>query len=101
MIEEWDLPRPRLQYEVRDGADRFICRADFAYPKQHVLIELDSEAHHLDRITFRRDRNKQNRAAVVGWTVLRYTWWDVVEAPARVYSEIQAALSSATNTDPA
>lgn len=101
LIEEWDLPRPRLQYEVRDGSGRFVCRADFAYPMQHVLIELDSEAHHLDRISFRRDRNKQNQAAVLGWTVLRYTWWDVAEAPARVCSEIRAALSSGADADPA
>ena len=60
-----------------------------------LLIELDSEAHHLDRIAFRRDRSKQNRATVLGWTVLRYTWWDLREQPWQVISEVRTALARA------
>jgi very-short-patch-repair endonuclease len=88
------LPTPVPQYVVRDEGDRFVCRADFAYPAQRVLIELDSEAHHLDRMSFRRDRTKQNSAVVLGWTVLRYTWWDVVEAPGRVCDEVARAIDA-------
>ncbi|MDJ0496714.1 MAG: type IV toxin-antitoxin system AbiEi family antitoxin domain-containing protein [Acidimicrobiia bacterium] len=93
LLVAWDLPMPKLQYEIRDELGILISRADFAYPAHRILIELDSEAHHMDRLTFRHDRFKQNRAVVLGWTVLRYTWWDVVEAPARVSSEINQALS--------
>ena len=87
---------PELQYDVRDRDGRFVCRADFAYPTHRLLIELDSEAHHLDRLTFRRDRAKQNRAVVLGWTVLRYTWWDVKNEGDRVVSEIAAQLDAAS-----
>ncbi len=83
---------PTTQFVVRDQADRFVCRADFAYPDARLLIELDSEAHHLDRMAFRRDRSKQNRAVVLGWTILRYTWWDIQEEPFRVLAELRAAL---------
>jgi len=91
---EVGLPVPRGQYVVRDDADNFVCRADFAYPAQRLLIELDSEAHHMDRLAFRRDRSKQNRASVMGWTFLRYTWWDLREEPYRVGAEIRAAIGA-------
>ncbi|MDJ0924812.1 MAG: type IV toxin-antitoxin system AbiEi family antitoxin domain-containing protein [Acidimicrobiia bacterium] len=94
LVVDWGLPPPELQYEVRDEGGLLVCRADFAYPDSRLLIELDSEAHHLDRLTFRRDRSKQNRVVVLGWTVLRYTWWDVTEAPGRVASEISAKVDN-------
>ena len=92
-VAEMGLPSPATQYVVRDDGDEFVCRADFAYPRQRVLIELDSEAHHLDRITFRRDRAKQNRAVVLGWTVLRFTWWDLMHDPYRAGAQIRDALA--------
>lgn len=95
LVTEEGLADPQPQFEVRDGYGGFVCRADFAYPAVRVLIELDSEAHHLDRLTFRRDRSKQNRAAVLGWTVLRYTWWDLAERPFDVAAEVRSLLAAA------
>ena len=92
IVGDLGLPTPEIQYVVRDQRGSFVCRADFAYPGKGLLIELDSEAHHLDRVTFRRDRSKQNRATVLGWTILRYTWWDLQEEPFRVVSEVRSAL---------
>ncbi len=86
------LPTPQSQYVLRDNTGGFVCRTDFAHPAASLLIELDSEAHHLDRISFRRDRSKQNAATALGWTVLRYTWWDLIEEPLRVTAELQAVL---------
>ena len=78
------LRLPVTQFELRDGGGDFVCRADFAYPDRRVLIELDSEAFHMDRRTFRADRKKQNRALALGWRTLRFTWHDLVEQPAAV-----------------
>lgn len=75
------LPQPVAQFRVRDARGRFVCRADFAYPDRHLLIELDSEAFHMDRNTFQRDRDKQNRALALGWTTLRFTWSDLTKRP--------------------
>ncbi len=93
MLADGGLPMPQPQYVVRDKSGDLVCRADFAYPAVRVLVELDSEAHHLDRLTFRRDRSKQNQAVTLGWTVLRYTWWDLTEEPARVCREIESVLA--------
>jgi very-short-patch-repair endonuclease len=87
------LPSPQPQFVVRDRFGSLVCRADFAYPAARVLIELDSEAHHLDRLAFRRDRSKQNQAITLGWTVLRYTWWDLAEEEGRVCREIESIIA--------
>lgn len=92
-IDVAGLPQACPQWVVRDRGGGFVCRADFAYPEQRLLIELDSEAHHVDRIAFRRDRDKQNQAALLGWQMLRYTWWDLTERPESVAAEVREALS--------
>lgn len=78
------LRMPVSQFELRDGHGDFVCRADFAYPERRVLIELDSEAFHMSREVFRADRKKQNRALVLGWRTLRFTWHDLIDQPAAV-----------------
>ncbi|MDX2466298.1 MAG: type IV toxin-antitoxin system AbiEi family antitoxin domain-containing protein [Acidimicrobiia bacterium] len=93
-----DLPEPVTQYEVRTESGELISRSDFAYPEAALLIEMDSEAHHMDRITFRRDRSKQNSASVRGWTTLRYTWWDIKGEPERVAVEIRQALGNPSSS---
>jgi hypothetical protein len=85
------LPLPVAQYRVRDGS-RIVCRADFAYPQQRVLIELDGERYHMDRETFQGDRAKQNRAHALGWTVYRFTWRQVLDEPATIISTLTRAL---------
>jgi hypothetical protein len=88
------LPQPVPQYVVRDDGNAFVCRADFAYPRERLLIELDSEAHHMDRVSFYRDRSKQNRAITLGWRVLRFTWRDLKDDPHRVGAEIRSILGA-------
>ena len=93
VVDQAGLVEPKSQYVVRNDSDSFVCRADFAYPERRLLIELDSEAHHMDRDTFRRDRSKQNSVHILGRTVLRYTWWDLTHEPYRVVAELRAALA--------
>ena len=97
LIAAWGLPEPVLQHEIRQDDGLFVSRVDFAYPHCGLAIELDSEAHHMDRLTFRGDRRKQNQASVLGWTVLRYTWWDLQERVAEVEQEIRAALRASSD----
>ena len=46
-----------------------------------------------DLTLVRGDRRKGNALARAGWTVLRFTWHDVVSRPAYVVAEIRAALA--------
>jgi hypothetical protein len=85
-------PEPVTQYRIEDLAGNFICRTDFAFPDAMLRIELDSEAYHMDRPTFRKDRSVQNRTELLGWRTLRYTWWDLTSRPAEVIREVAKAL---------
>jgi len=92
----WDAagrPSPVAQFTIRDDKGQAVCRADFAFPDRRIRIELDSEAYHMDRLTFRRDRTLQNLTEVLGWRTLRYTWWSLVSDPKGVAAEITAALA--------
>ncbi len=91
VVERSGLPLPEPQYVLRDLNGEFVCRADFAYPERRVLIELDSEAFHMDRESFRGDRRKQNRALALGWHTLRFTWHDLTTDPGGVLSTLAYA----------
>ncbi len=91
------LPEPACQHEVRDGT-RFVGRIDFAYPTDHVAIEVDGYESHASLDAFRHDRARQNELVGLGWTVLRFTWDDVVHHPAPVARAVNSVLRAKSNT---
>ena len=97
LIQRTGLPKPVSQHRVHDEVGLIIARLDFAYPERLVAVELDSIAHHTDRDSFRTDRRRQNRLILSGWTVLRFTWWDVLAGEEWVLDSLSAALASPRN----
>ena len=89
-----DLPRPRTQVPIRDGAGRFLARVDLAYPEHHLAIEYDGYAAHSDRRAFRDDRRRQNDLVRAGWDLLRYTAADVRRRPAQIVAEVAERLAA-------
>ncbi len=67
---------------------------DIAFPRQRVAIEIDGWAFHSDHDAFQNDRVRQNRLALQGWQVLRFTWLDLTQHSERVLAEIRAAISA-------
>lgn len=67
---------------------------DVAFPAQRVAVEVDGWAWHLTPERFIHDRQRQNAVVNLGWTVLRFTWHDLVGRPEAVRTEIRTALSS-------
>ena len=65
---------------------------DVAFPDQKIAIEVDGWAFHSDQSTFQNDRKRQNRIALNGWQVLRFTWLDLSEHPQRVIAQIASAI---------
>jgi very-short-patch-repair endonuclease len=83
--------RPAVfQHVVRDAEGRRIGRVDFAYLDLRLAIEVDGWTAHGSRNAFQSDRDRQNDLVAAGWTVLRFTWHDVVRNPAKVATAIQA-----------
>ncbi|MGB8963631.1 MAG: DUF559 domain-containing protein [Pseudonocardiaceae bacterium] len=80
-ITEWKLGYPVLGYV-----------ADLAFPAQRVAIEVDGWAWHVTVDRFVDDRRRQNALVNHHWTVLRFTWHDLVARPDGVVEEIRSAL---------
>ncbi|MGE2689750.1 DUF559 domain-containing protein [Mycolicibacterium pulveris] len=69
-------------------------KVDVAFIDQKVAIEVDGWAFHSDAEVFVNDRTRQNAISLLGWKVLRFTWFDLTMHPQRVIAEIKYALSS-------
>jgi hypothetical protein len=70
-------------------------RVDFAYVDRRLVIEGDSRLWHTMADAFLSDRERDNRAQLAGWRVLRFTWWDVEQRPEYVVLTIRRALGIA------
>jgi len=92
LVRHGDLPLPAFEHEVWHNG-RFVARIDAAYPDLMLAIEVDGFAHHSSPDAFQRDRTRQNRLVALGWTVLRFTWTDVVQRPEEVAAAIQEAIA--------
>ena len=67
--------------EIRDadGADR--CRRCRLRPTSSSSSRWTAGRFTRRRERFQRDRQRQNRLIAAGWTVLRFTWRDLIERP--------------------
>jgi very-short-patch-repair endonuclease len=90
--KRFDLAELTLQYEVWHMG-RCIARVDGAVPRLRLAIEIDGFEHHSSPEAFQRDRTRQNELVALGWTVLRFTWADVVHRPEEVARQIREAIS--------
>jgi len=62
---------------------------DIAFPRLRIAIEVDGWAFHHSHDRFQRDRTRQNHLVTLGWTVLRFTWADLVDRPGYVIAAIR------------
>ncbi|MGI8685288.1 MAG: type IV toxin-antitoxin system AbiEi family antitoxin domain-containing protein [Acidimicrobiales bacterium] len=93
LLRSHGLPDAAFQHELRRGG-RFVARVDFAYPELRLAIEVDGFEKHSSPRALQDDLRRQNALVSLGWTVLRFTWADVVRRPARVAAEISSVLRS-------
>jgi very-short-patch-repair endonuclease len=73
---------------VHDG-DGLIGIVDLMFEGAKLVIEIDGHAYHSDDIAFQRDRSRQNRLVRAGYTILRFTWDDVVHRPGEVAESVR------------
>ncbi len=91
LILDAGLPVPAREYDAPWLAPT-NGRVDFAYLDHRVVIEADSRRWHTLADAFLTDRERDNRAQLAGWRVLRFTWWDVEERPDYVVRTIRQGL---------
>ena len=54
---------------------------DFAFPDIKLAVEIDGFGWHRDIQAFQHDRRRRNALVTSGWTVLNFTWADLLERP--------------------
>lgn len=87
-IRGWEADQP-----IAVGGS-VIARVDVLFRAARLIVEVDGRKAHQD---FERDRERLNALALAGYTVLRFTWRQLVEQPWRVAEQIEAALRRAAN----
>ena len=85
------LPRPEVQTNLRDGAARFVGRADLYYPAKRLVLEYDG-GNHRERLV--EDDRRQNLLINAGFRLLRFTAADIHGRPEVVVAQVRAALSA-------
>lgn len=83
----------QANYDVWRGGE-LIAVVDVAFARLLLAIEVDGWAFHHQPDRFQRDRRRQNQLVTMGWTVLRFTWADLVERPGYVVATIRAHSKS-------
>jgi very-short-patch-repair endonuclease len=90
LLRDHGLPPAVFQHPIPGTT----FRVDFAYPVVRLAIEVDGYDPHGTRKAFDADRERQNRLVLLGWTVIRFTWTQVVRQPAKVAADVRAALGA-------
>ncbi|MBI2167958.1 MAG: DUF559 domain-containing protein [Actinobacteria bacterium] len=88
------LPEPLCEHDVFDDRGRFVGRVDFVHLEPRVVIEVDGYATHSSPEAFVTDRQRDRKLRALGWTVLRFTWLEVMYAPREVADEIRPFLAT-------
>jgi very-short-patch-repair endonuclease len=75
-----------------------VARAelDFAYPQRNLGIEVDGFEVHGTAPAMSADHDRHNRLVAAGWSVLRFTWYQVVRQPSTVARRLEDALGGST-----
>ena len=92
VLRDFGLPEPLFEYPMPWDCSR---RFDAAYPSAKLAIEWDSRRWHDDPDAFQRDRQRDREALLHGWSVVRFTWRDLVEHPTEVAGTVRQLLSEA------
>ncbi len=73
---------------------------DFAFVRERVAVEIDGMTYHRGAQEFQHDRTRRNDLIAAGWTVLNFTWNDLVHHPDDVIARIRTALAAASPSHP-
>jgi hypothetical protein len=85
---------PVLEHEIYGPDGELVGRVDLAWPRQMVIVELQSMKYHLNERAFHADPLRRNQLQRLGWLVLEYTWRYYVDHPARLCEEVRDHLAA-------
>jgi very-short-patch-repair endonuclease len=94
LCRDGGLPQPQVNVLV-EGYE-----VDAHWPGANLIVELDSWGFHRTRRAFERDRARDMKLKLAGYTVLRLTWRQLTEDRDNVATTLRALLGS-SRTHPA
>lgn len=81
------------------STDHFWARPDLVDREQRLVVECESYQWHGDRKGFLKDVRRYTLLSADGWTVLRFTWDDVMLRPAWVREVLCRAIGVDTRAE--
>jgi very-short-patch-repair endonuclease len=90
------LRRARIRGWVANHPTAGYC-VDVAFLEEMLAVEIDGMASHGGARAFQRDRTRRNALIAAGWTVLNFTWADLIERPTYVPDSIHQSLAALTD----
>lgn len=88
-----DVPGLRLEPQQVVVTRPRIIRPDLLDWRRRVVVEAESFEFHGDRSALVRDCERYNELGALGWTVYRFTWGHVMNAPWYVKQVLAAAAA--------
>jgi very-short-patch-repair endonuclease len=82
------LPRPKMNQPLGP-----YC-LDALWPRERLVVELDSYAIHTTRQAFESDRARDRALTLAGYRVLRITWRQLTAEPHVLVEQIRTALTA-------
>jgi very-short-patch-repair endonuclease len=86
LCHDHGLPRPTVNAQV-EGLE-----VDMLWSDRHLIVELDGYAHHGGRAAFERDRDRDQRLALAGYTVVRVTYRQLNDTPDTIVHRLRRLL---------
>ncbi len=89
LCEQARLPLP----EINSRLGRMTV--DATWPRERVVVELDGYDGHRTPAQLDRDRRRELRLRAAGYTVVRYSWAQILHQPQLVLADLTALLRKA------
>lgn len=72
-IQEWELPEPELDYDVRTADGALLGCSEFAWPRYRLAAEYEGDHHRTESPQWNRDIEKYHYYERHGWETVRAT----------------------------
>ena len=92
LVVDAGLPEPTPAFEIADDAGDFVARVDLAFEAERLALEYEGEHHLTSPAQWRRDIERIERLADLGWRVIRVTADDVFRHPDAFVRRVRRAL---------
>ena len=84
---------PRFEVNGHLVVDGISIMPDFLWRDAHLIVEADSRRVHGTATAFEKDRLRDQRLALAGWTVIHATWHQVTHEPERLLQTLRTLSS--------